>query len=400
MGSNRPADTLQLFGVGARADAMGDAFVAVANDATAAFWNPAGLALLPNAGVTAVTKTLPGTSGKLTFKNSNLSEYAKLSMMDLNPTNTSARSDSSTGTFYAATAPIGKGFGKNGTIGISHTLAGYFDSDFAIDGTYAISVPGSGELQAMNYMSHTKEQIDQTAITYGWASSNSLKLGFGIVMAEAQINSTGLATLTYDEPDPGVPGSTSRSIMAPTGINSDGKGYGFSLGTLWSPKWGKAGAWTVGASYMSKITFDSIDTASFGDESPDKILLGLSYKNQPSGNGSNNHVLWALQVSRSGSANTDLGDQLSRSAVWNFNIGGEYEIHKSGNSSGSSLYFPIRYGMFTNKSPNNNVYGDETWLTFGLGASRSDNVWQAELALQHALQNEQSLYSLSAVYSF
>ena len=34
-------------GVGARAAAMGDAFVAVADDASALYWNPAGLALLP-----------------------------------------------------------------------------------------------------------------------------------------------------------------------------------------------------------------------------------------------------------------------------------------------------------------------------------------------------------------
>jgi len=36
-------------GIGARAGAMGDAFVAVADDATALFWNPAGLAIRPHA---------------------------------------------------------------------------------------------------------------------------------------------------------------------------------------------------------------------------------------------------------------------------------------------------------------------------------------------------------------
>ena len=35
-----------FLGAGARANGMGDAFVAVADDATAIFWNPAGLFLL------------------------------------------------------------------------------------------------------------------------------------------------------------------------------------------------------------------------------------------------------------------------------------------------------------------------------------------------------------------
>ena len=35
-----------FLGAGARANGMGDAFIAVADDATAIFWNPAGLFLL------------------------------------------------------------------------------------------------------------------------------------------------------------------------------------------------------------------------------------------------------------------------------------------------------------------------------------------------------------------
>jgi hypothetical protein len=43
------ADQFLLFGPGARPLAMGEAYTAVANDATATFWNPAGLMLIPKA---------------------------------------------------------------------------------------------------------------------------------------------------------------------------------------------------------------------------------------------------------------------------------------------------------------------------------------------------------------
>ena len=49
LGSQREGTSSATFlriGVGARAEGMGEAFVAVANDPSAVFWNPAGLASL------------------------------------------------------------------------------------------------------------------------------------------------------------------------------------------------------------------------------------------------------------------------------------------------------------------------------------------------------------------
>ncbi len=49
LGEQRIATSMLTFlkiGVGARAVAMGEAFTPIADDATAMFWNPAGLALL------------------------------------------------------------------------------------------------------------------------------------------------------------------------------------------------------------------------------------------------------------------------------------------------------------------------------------------------------------------
>ncbi len=50
LGEQRVATSMLTFlkiGIGARAEAMGQAFVSIADDATTMFWNPAGLALLP-----------------------------------------------------------------------------------------------------------------------------------------------------------------------------------------------------------------------------------------------------------------------------------------------------------------------------------------------------------------
>ena len=53
----QPGAFLQ-YGVGARALAMGGAFYAVADDATAAYWNPAGLAYLQRKEVTTMQAAL------------------------------------------------------------------------------------------------------------------------------------------------------------------------------------------------------------------------------------------------------------------------------------------------------------------------------------------------------
>lgn len=389
-----PADTQQGFGVGARADAMGDAFVAVANDASAAFWNPAGLSLLPTAEVTAVTKTLPATTGRVRFDNANSSEYSAYSLMNLAPTDTGNRSAGTETTFYAATIPLGKGIGRRGTLGISRALAGYFDTDYTVEGTFDITDPGTGELTAMTARTRYNLRIDHTSLTYGWRASDQMRAGLGFVMATAEGSSLVDAGLTYDEPAGG------RTATSSSQINTDSTGYGFTLGTLWTPKWGRSGAWTLGASYLSRIEFSGVETAVFGNQSPDRLMFGASYRAQVPGSMQNDQVLWAMQITRSGTANADIGGDVARQAVWNFHFGGEYEVHRNGASPATSFYFPIRYGLFTNKSPNDVVYGDETWLTLGLGGARADKAWQGEFAFQHATRTSQSLYSLSGVYSF
>ena len=118
------------YGVGGRALAMGGAFYAISDDATAAYWNPAGLALIQRKELTLMEATL-AQSTKLTYFS-----YAhplkggstfSISMTQLaasgfeqvtanfDPTTGQATSVASGGSFSAAEQAMGMSWGKNVT---------------------------------------------------------------------------------------------------------------------------------------------------------------------------------------------------------------------------------------------------------------------------------------------
>lgn len=377
--SNKPADTGESFGVGARADAMGDAFVAIADDATATFWNPAGLSLLPGRQVTSITKALPMTT-----------EYIKSTLAVGQPfpefggvitsDSASAGTDSTDVTFYSLNMPLEKNGRRLGMLGISHSIVGYFDRALTLD---EIVPAGTGLNRAVSSV-RDRGQVEHTTLAYAWQPTGQIRYGLGLVQATMTASVYGSDQLYFDDPANDVTFPMAR-------LETSGKGYGYILGSLWNPK-SKSGKWTVGGTYLSKITVQDFDSQAFGDERPDRFLLGTSYVAKVQGSKTNDQYTWALQLSRLGSANEDMGGFARRNAIWNLNLGGEYETHR-GNYS-----YPIRYGMFTNKSPNKAAYGYENWLTFGLGAGRSDKSWQSELAVQYGMSSKLSLVSLSGNY--
>lgn len=386
----QPPDTFQVFGVGTRADAMGDAFVAVADDPSATFWNPAGLTLMPNRQFAVVGKTLPAVNQSASFANLNESEYASLDLFDTFG-KTSSSSDGAEATFFAATMPLGTG----GVVGISHALTGYSNQRMGLSGTFDYT-PGLGEMTALDFRAHYVSRIDQTAITYGWRPSEMLRAGFGVVAARAEFDYNVTQSITYSNEDPeGELSEVLETSSSANSLDSDGTGYGVTLGTLWTPRISKSMDWTLGASYQSKMSFSDL-TSQFGDEMGDRLLVGASCKGEPV---DGRQSLWAFQFSRYGSSNSDNDGQAARSSVWDFYFGGQYGTSSQAAAT-AHRYYQARYGMFTNKSPNKNYYGSETWLTLGLGTGSGANAWQAEFAFQHALQSSLSLLSLSGDYRF
>jgi hypothetical protein len=123
-------------GVGARPLAMGGAFVAAANDATAAYWNPAGLALIDDIEITTMHATENGLQSydfiNLAFNTQSAGSYA-LSFMDLgvsgiqgtdnfgNPTELLTYSDEAG--LISGGWKLGKQFALGGTIKLLKTDA-------------------------------------------------------------------------------------------------------------------------------------------------------------------------------------------------------------------------------------------------------------------------------------
>jgi len=387
--SGMPADTEQIFGVGARADAMGDAFVAVANDPTAAFWNPAGLSLLQKIELTAVTKSLPGFTQATVIQDTGVDdefpEFPGFGSVTFSDT-TSNHASASVATFLSVTAPIGKDPTRHGTIAISRALAGFFDRDWTVRQNFITADPGDAETLITSV--RDRMRVDYNSITYGWKHSEAWSTGVGVVQAVARASTVGSTQQTFLQPGP----EPFEGTIGPE--STEGKGYGCILGALWTPKWAGTGTLTFGGSYLTKITLRDFDSSSFGDERPDRLLLGANYRQVIPGSETDNEVQWSLQLSRNGSANASDGDQVVRNPVWNFYFGGEYDIHRA------RINWPIRCGLFTNRSPNNSVYGSETWMTVGFGASPTRADWQAEFALQQGLRTGMSLISFSGGYSF
>lgn len=379
-----PSDTEQMFGVGARADAMGDAFVAVANDSTAAFWNPAGLTFLQNTELTAVVKSLPKVTQ---ITDSVLVDFGGFPGYEsISQTNSrSNQSSASEATFVSLTTPIGRDASKHGTLAFSRALAGFVDRDLTTTQQFDPIEPGA--VETIVTAVHDELRVDYNSLTYGWTPAARLSTGVGIVQAQARASIVGSEVwMSLDDPEP-----FESPIPAAT---VTGKGFGAILGGLWNPEIRGPGALTLGGSYVTKITLNGLDSNTFGSERPDRLLLGANYRQIVPGSATNSEVQWSLQLSRNGSANVYDEGQLVRHAVWNVYFGGEYDIHRA------SAHYPIRYGLFTNKSPNETVYGSETWMTIGMGAGKTANEWQAEFALQQGLRTGMSLISVSGGCSF
>lgn len=373
-----------MLGVGARADAMGNAFVALASDPTAAFWNPAGLSFLKNTEVTAVMKTLPGVSQTTYINSLDPGPFPGFETSTTTAAN-SAGASSGEASFLSVSTRIGKDPERGGTLSISRSLAGYLDRNWTIHQEFFPLEPG--DTDSRTTVTHDKLRIDYNAISYGWKHSDVVSLGFGLVQAVAENCVSGTwSQINMDGPEP------ETGTIEPASIT--GKGYGAMLGALWNPTFLGGKNLKVGGSYLTKISLRDFDGANFGDERPDRLLLGASYRQLVAGGESGNEVEWSLQLSRTGSANIGEGGDKARSAVWNIYMGGEYDIQRG------RLNCPIRYGIFTNKTPNRNVYGNETWLTLGLGALHRTDEWKAELSLQQGLRSGVSLLSFSGGYSF
>jgi hypothetical protein len=152
-------------GSGARALGMGGAFLARADDATAASWNPAGLSYL----------RLPEVS--FVYSGGNLNSRAT------NPTTTDFSDDRRHGSspdFLAATYPLSVG-PLSGSAQLSFQRVIAFTTDRTIDDHFIPAPPGPGEAASPPFVRRstitTKGGFDVLALGSGWQLTRTIRAG-------------------------------------------------------------------------------------------------------------------------------------------------------------------------------------------------------------------------------
>jgi hypothetical protein len=177
-------------GVGARANAMGSAFTAIADDMTATYWNPAGLSLINNiqlgfsynkwfmdsyiGNIVAAIKTGPGSIGLNIF-------YMNFGSFDKIDSPYSEMKDTINPFSFAVALAYGIGLNKNFSLGLS--------GKFIMQSLSTISYTGyAGDIGLLYKTSLFSAGI--TAKNLGTGGSYSLPININLGLALNLINST------------------------------------------------------------------------------------------------------------------------------------------------------------------------------------------------------------------
>lgn len=288
-------DTLQSLGVGARATGLGGAFVALADDTTATFWNPAGLGRFSQAQLALDFRTLP---------KSNVGGAGGIFTRDVGATDPQF-------SYFGVAFPVG----GRGALGFSRTLGGFEQVGNNVNG------PG---LNIARYWYNT--------LAYGRNIPRVSGLQMGVALQWAEL----------------------RSLIAGggTSVNDSAEGIGFDVGALYTPP--SLNRLTVGANYLSPVSTSGLGAAgpTFGTRIPGRISGGASYLISQT---QNRRIVGTVEVRESFGADKGAGVIERRNDTTNFHVGGEYRFRTKGenwlsaragfytrNSSNSGIFYDDR----------------------------------------------------------
>ncbi|MBM3458420.1 MAG: bZIP transcription factor [Armatimonadetes bacterium] len=312
-------DSLQSLGVGARSTGVGGAFVALSEDLTALFWNPAGLSHLTRAQLALDFRTLPRTI----FADQSVAGPRELGATGLN--------FSFAGFAYPLARELGPGeLNRKGTLAFSRALVGY-------EQTLALG-PGAVPSIARYWF---------TSAGYGKQVSPLLRVGLGVHYVQ-------LNTLSPDDPLGGSPSAQGA-----------GNGVTFSVGTKWKPK--PDSPTTVGFNYLHPTRVSSLGLAGavFGERISGRVSTGLAYDYGEIGPG---NLTFSLEGRYYFGGNSG-GDALEqRGNVADVHVGAEYAIPR-----GDRTYF-LRGGFYTRNASDPVLFFDDRVLTFGVGVEQNQKV--------------------------
>jgi hypothetical protein len=260
----RPAQAQQVFeSLGSRALGMGGAFVAVANDGTAAFWNPAGIALAPKGNLTIEwtgfhtgnqdQPPAPGPTTRsatfATFGSSNFNlSYASLQGADLVMTSAGTMAETLQTTQYGATVlqALAPGVIVGSTLKLVHGFAAS-EAVIATTGSNALSQVSSLQGQTVTRFDlDVGLMVDMKKVRLGFAAKNLEQptfpepgaAGFTIYrqarMGVAVLPTSGLTlAMDFDLGATDLRGGP-REEIAIGGEDRIGKSFAFRSGLRWS----------------------------------------------------------------------------------------------------------------------------------------------------------------------
>jgi hypothetical protein len=347
---------------------MGGAFTAIANDATASFWNPAGLAVLKTFETTLVLSTVP-TSETLVKVANNFS----------NPVSSTTSTPTGFDPMFASVAiPIKSLFPRSkaeGILSFSFTRGGYFDETVrAVNLPEAVDPNDPPPLypNVENYKEHRQIITDYYTLAYG-AETKGIRWGIGGIYASQKYEYERKGDITI-----GGSGEVLVGALDSEPISDTNSGFGAIVGLQGLIKGKTRMGW--GISYRSLIDVGAEN--GFSNEIPDRLSVGVFFA-LPKEWG-----LVSIDAHTYGSANSDLEDDRSSITDWCFGFEKNFATKKG-------YVIPLRLGVATNNAANR-FFVDQTIYTFGTGL-RVRN-FEFELASWVGTEAKTASFMFSATY--
>lgn len=351
-------DLLQTLGVGSRSIAMGNAFSAIADDASATFWNPARLGFIPRREFMIEYRPVFNTNAT--------------QIINVAPTGSS---DSFTPGFSPGKPQLGFAsflfnIGPNQSVGVSYTLGGYasqrtrFDrTQTALDGTITKDT-GVSELRVRNsFLTIAYGRAIPFIATRGGrrVSNGTLGVGVGVYFLNQEYtsNSSDRQT-TVTLPD------NTQQVTTPIvpRIDERGRGYGINFGISYdAPR-----RYHLGLAYRTGAHLSGLNQGElFNDETPDRAAFGVAYETRQ---GKDNFLV-STELELLGAANRRIiggvGAQVDRRRdVSNLHLGIEYTPGVlPWDRTGDRYRLPIRAGFRTNRAQATSYTFNDNVASFG-----------------------------------
>lgn len=327
-------DVLNSFEMGGRAMGMGGSIYSNITDASASYWNPAGLGHITSSVAEINYRNRPSNNTTLTGPFSNPDE------------STDPQFGRNQISFAGAAVPMGRG-----TLGLSYAVGGYARELRRGEGL----VVDPGENITANV--DTMDAITQEFITlaYGFKRGDAMSLGAGLVIArETIMNASRIQLFQNGNPIPSPD---------PTDTKEDATGIGAILGAQFT-----AGPNTsYGVSIRTPIKLSGYDElSSFSDTIPARLQAGMLFRKDGL-RGGKDFAIAGIDAAYFFKANQ--GKAFEREGHVSGGVGVEYNLSQRWG------WIPVRLGVHAT-SPGGPGFKARTLFTFGLGyRPHGNNFW-------------------------